>query len=452
MLKKRMREKRDLTEGNIVKNIWYLALPTMVTSALQDLFNIVDMIYVGKLGPSSIASVAMSGIIIGVVNTVTIGIATGTVALISRFFGAKDYDTANNIVIQTILLAVIASVVIGVTGYFFALPLMHLLGAKGDVLDLGTIYLKIMAIGSFTMFLVFSLNAILRGAGDPVTPMKVLVFSTVLNIILDPLLIFGIWFFPKMGVAGSSLATVIARGVGMFILLIIFMKGHSYFHLKLHDFRLDIRMMWRIIKIGFFSSLQALLRNISALILMRVVAFFGTFAVAAYGIGMRIRMATMMPGFGFSQASAVLVGQNLGAKKPKRATRSAWLTVGLYEILIVFLSTLIFVLAPFIVKTFNTNPEVVRIATQYLRIFSLTLVFLALSIVIGRSFNGAGDTVSPMVITGICLLLFRIPLAILLAKIMSTTGIWLALGISDVVQGITMSGWFLRGKWKDKKV
>jgi putative MATE family efflux protein len=449
---KSMRKRRDLTEGNIVKNIWYLALPTMVTSALQDLFNIVDMIYVGKLGPSAIASVAMCGIVIGIANTVSIGIATGTVALVSRFFGAKDYDTTDDVVIQTIFLAVFSSIVIGIAGYFFSLPLMHLLGAKGDVLDLGTIYLKIMAVGSFTMFLSFSLNAILRGAGDAITPMKVLIFSTMLNIILDPLLIFGIWFFPKMGVAGSSLATVIARGIGMFILLNIFIKGHSYFHIKLNDFRLDIRMMWRIIKIGFFGSLQALLRNISALILIRVVAFFGTFAVAAYGIGMRIRMATMMPGFGFAQASTVLVGQNLGAEKPKRAARSAWLTVGLYEILMVFLSIVIFALAPFIVKAFNTNPEVVRIGIQYIRIFSLTFVFLALSIVIGRSFNGAGDTVSPMVITGICLLLFRIPFVILLAKLMGTIGIWLGLAVSDVIQGITMSGWFLRGKWKEKKV
>jgi len=447
-----MRKGRDLTEGNIIKNIWFLAFPTMVTSALQDLFNIVDMIYVGKLGPSAIASVAMCGILIGVANTVSIGIATGTVALVSRFFGAKDYDTADNVVIQTIFLAVFASIVIGIAGYFLALPLIHLLGAKGDVLDLGTIYLKIMAVGSFTMFLSFSLNAILRGAGDAVTPMKVLIFSTMLNIILDPLLIFGIWFFPKMGVAGSSLATVIARGIGMFILLNIFIKGRSYFHIEFNDFKLDIRMMWRIIRIGFFGSLQALLRNISALILIRIVAFFGTFAVAAYGIGMRIRMATMMPGFGFAQASAVLVGQNLGAKKPQRAVKSAWLTVALYEIAMVFLAIVIFTLAPFIVKAFNTNPEVLRIGIQYIRIFSLTLIFLALSIVVGRSFNGAGDTISPMVITGICLLLFRIPFVILLAKIMGTVGIWLGLAVSDIIQGITMSGWFLRGKWKEKKV
>ncbi|GAH60016.1 unnamed protein product [marine sediment metagenome] len=173
----------------------------MVTSALWDLFNIVDMIFVGKLGPSAIAAVSMCGMMMGIIFTIAIGITTGTVALISRFFGAKDFKTADNVVVQTIFLAITASVIMGIGGYFLATPVIQLLGAKGNVVGLGSQYFKIISVGSFTIFITFSLTSTLRGAGDALTPMKVLIFSTVLNIILDPLLIFGIWIFPKMGVA-----------------------------------------------------------------------------------------------------------------------------------------------------------------------------------------------------------------------------------------------------------
>ena len=254
-----MQKRRNLTEGSIVKNILYLALPTIASSVLWDLFNIVDMIFVGKLGPSAIAAVSMCGIMMGIIFTVAIGITTGSVALISRSIGAKDYRTADKVVTQTIFLAVSASVIMGTGGYFLASPAIRLLGARGDVVFLGTQYFRIISVGSSTIFITFALTSALRGAGDAVTPMKVLALSTILNIILDPLLIFGLWAFPKMGVAGSALATVISRGIGMLLLINIFLKGHSYFHLKLKDLNLDIGTMWRIVKIGFFGSLQVLL-------------------------------------------------------------------------------------------------------------------------------------------------------------------------------------------------
>lgn len=452
MVKGIMQKRRDLTQGNIIKNIWHLALPTIISSALWDLFNIVDLIFVGKLGPSAIAAVSMCGIMMGIIFTVAIGITTGSVALISRLFGAKDFKSADTVVVQTILLAITASLIMGLGGFLLANPIIRLLGAKGDVIILGSQYFKIISTGSFTIFITFSLTTALRGAGDAVTPMKVLMFSTILNILLDPLLIFGIWIFPKMGVAGSALATVISRGTGMLLLINIFIKGHSYFHIIPEDFRIDFRTIRRIVKIGFFSSLQVLQRNISMLIMLRIVAFFGTVTIAAYGICMRLRLATMMPGFGFAQASAVLVGQNLGAKKPVRAARSAWITVGFYEIIMAVFAIFLILFAPSVIKLFNSDPEVVRIGIKFLRIISLTLVFLALSIVIGRSFNGAGDTISPMVITGFSLLLFQIPLVFFLAKILESPGIWYGIALADVVQGILMSGWFLKGKWKEKKI
>lgn len=447
-----MKTKRNLTEGSIARNIWFLSLPTIITSGLWDLFNIVDMIFVGKLGPTAIAAVSICGIMMGIIFTLAVGITTGSVALIARFFGAQDYRSADRVVVQTLILALVASAIIGIAGFFLAKPFIELLGAKGDVIAFGTHYFRIISIGSFTIFLTFSLASALRGAGDPLTPMKALAAATAINIILDPLLIFGFSIFPRMGVAGSALATVIARGTGMVILIIVFLRGHSYFHLRPRDFVLDLSMMWRILRIGFFGSLQVLLRNLSMLILVKIVSQFGTNAIAAYGIGMRLRLVTMMPGFGLSQASAVLVGQNLGAQKPERAAQSAWTTVAFYEmIMVVFAATLIG-FAPSIVRLFNRTPEVVAIGSQLIRFFSLSLVFLALSLVIGRSFNGAGDTISPMLVTGFSLLVFQIPFVFLLSKHLSTLGIWIGIAAADVVQAVIMGGWFLTGRWKKKRV
>lgn len=446
------RSKRNLTEGSIVRNIWFLSLPTIITNGLWDLFNIVDMIFVGKLGPTAIAAVSICGIMMGIIFTIAVGITTGSIALIARFFGAKDYESAQRVVVQTLILALLASIAIGAAGFLLAKPFIELLGATGDVVTFGTIYFKIVSIGSFTIFLTFSLASALRGAGDAVTPMKALIVATVINIGLDPLLIFGISIFPSMGVAGSALATIIARGVGMTILIVVFLRGHSYFHLKLKDFVIDLHMIWRILRIGFFGSLQVLLRNLSMLILVKIVSQFGTNAIAAYGICMRLRLVTMMPGFGFSQASAVLVGQNLGAKKPDRAARSAWITVGFYEIIMVIFASILMGFAPHIIGVFNSTLEVITIGSQLIRIISLSLVFVAVSLVIGRSFNGAGDTVSPMLITGFSLLLFQIPLVIFLSSHLATLGIWIGIAVADVLQAALMGGWFLVGKWKKKKV
>jgi putative MATE family efflux protein len=317
---------------------------------------------------------------------------------------------------------------------------------------LGTQYFQIVSVGSFTLFITFSLATALRGAGDALTPMKVLAAATALNIILDPLLIFGLWIFPRLGVAGSALATVCARGTGMLLLIMVFLKGHSCFHLKRKQFTIDLGIMWRIVRIGFFGSLQVFLRNISMLILIKIVSTFGTFAIAAYGIGMRLRLAAMMPGFGFAQASGVLVGQNLGARKPDRAVRSAWATVGIYEVIMIALATILFSFAPYIIRLFNDTAEVVAIGAQFIRIFSLTLVFVALALVIGRSFSGAGDTLSPMLITGFSLLLFQIPIVFLLSRHLGTPGIWYGIALADILQAGLMGGWFLVGRWKRKKV
>ena len=460
------KDSRDLTEGSIVRNLWYLALPMIAGNLLQDALNIADMIFVGWIGPDAIAAVGMGGILLYMTFTVAIGISTGTVAMVSRFIGEQKHDAAEHVTMQSLLLGILCSVGLAVVGYPLAEPILRLLGAKGNVITLGTSYFRIMLLGAFTMFLSYTLSSALRGAGDAMTPMIIFAVSTALNIILDPLLIFGLWIFPRLGVAGSALATVIARGVGLVIFLWGFFTKRFVLRLKLSDAQVNLDIMKRIIKIGAFGSIQALLRNLSGLILMRIVTFYDKKmhvaeastttaempAVAAYTLGMRLRMIVMMPGFGVANAVAPLVGQNLGAGKPKRAEKSAWMGVAFGAGIMMFAGIIYIIFANLIMSAFTQDPEVIRIGAVYVRIQAITYGFIGLSIVLGRGFSGAGDTLPPMVFTGISLLGFAIPAVIVMANWLGLIGIWIGIAASNVVQATMMAFWFLRGKWKEKEV
>lgn len=442
--------KRDLTEGNAASNIFHLALPLLIALLLQDAFNIVDMLFVGRLGPSAIASVSISGIIIGFVIAFALGISIGSIAMVSRFIGAKRKEDAENVVFQSFLLSIILSIFIALVGWFGSGPLLHLLGATDEVKELGLVYMRIISVFSFTIFFSITLNSALRGAGDTVTPMRVMLLSTVLNIILDPIMIFGLFGFPRMGVAGSALATVISRGCGLPVLTIVFLRGYSYLHLRKRHIRVDFPLMWRIVKIGLFGSIESLIRNLAAIFLMSIVAGFGTNIVAGYGIVIRLSLPIVMFGVAFGNAAATLVGQNLGAGKPFRASRSAWLSAGFSEIIVACISLLFFVFSNEIITIFNDTPEVIRIGSEFLRFMSVGFLFMAVSFVLAKALQGAGDTMFPMVMSAFAFFLIRIPLAYLLVKYFDTMGIWLAFLISSVVHGLGTILWFNLGRWKLK--
>lgn len=443
---------RDLTEGSIVRNIWHLALPMMMANLLQDAFNIVDMIFVGRLGPSALAAVGMSGTIHGVLFTLIFGISMGTIAMVSRFIGAKRIPEAENVAMQSVFLGLFCYVFITIIGYPLSSPMLGILRASKEVIQQGVPYMRISFVGSFAMILSVVLSAILNAAGDAVTPLTTLAVATVANIVLDPLLIFGLLGFPRMEVAGSALATVIARGIGVAILSWKLLRGHVIIHLKIKNARVDFPTMGKIMKIGIFSSVQAVVRNISGLVLTRLVATYGTFAVAAYVIGMRLRMIVMMPGFGLANAVAPLVGQNLGAKKPERAERTAWVTGGITSAIMTSIGVLYIVFAKTTIAIFNTHPEVIRIGATQQYIIAGALGFVGLNIVLGRAFNGAGDTLSPMVITAITLVGFQIGLALLFSWKFELIGIWFAIASSDIIQSSMLSFWFNIGRWKLKQI
>ena len=448
------RKERDLTSEPIPKAIWLLALPMIISNMLHAAFNVVDMIWVGRLGAQALAAVAMSGTILMIVMFVMIGIGIGTTAMVARFVGAKEFGKADDVAMQSLIMGFFLSVVFAVVGYLISPSMLRILGASPEIVHLGTGYMQIFFLGVIVMFYMFLISAILQGAGDAATPMLVLGFAIILNFILDPLMIFGIGPFPRLGVNGAAWATVISEAIGSVIALEILLKGRSRVHVRLKKLKVDFSVMWRILKIGIPASTQMLLRGFMGLVLMAIVAGFGTFAIAAYGVGVRITMLAMMPGFALGGAAAALVGQNLGANKPERAVSSAWTTAGYYSVFM-FIVTLIYLFfAPNIIAIFNTQPEVVKTGSEFLRIIAVGNIFIAVGLILGRAVSGAGDTFYPMVFTFIALWLVQIPLAYFLSRIpaLGLRGVWIAILVAHLVMVVLNTIWFQMGRWKTKKV
>ncbi|OGC07027.1 hypothetical protein A3H38_03895 [candidate division WOR-1 bacterium RIFCSPLOWO2_02_FULL_46_20] len=457
MIKKlfdKFKQERDLTSISISKAIWLLAIPMIISNLLQATYNLVNMVWVGRLGPDALAAVAMSGNILMVVMFLMMGVAIGTTAMIARFLGAKQTAEANNVAVQSLILGFIASIVLGVIGYYFSPWLLKVLGAGPDVLNLGIGYMRITFVGILVMFYMFFIAAILQGAGDAATPMIILGVSVLINAGLDPLLIFGIGIFPKMGVNGAALATVIAEAIGSLIALEILLKGRSRVRVTLKNVKVDWNMMGRILKIGIPASTQMVLRGLMGLVLVAIVARFGTQAIAAYGVGMRLSMLAMMPGFALGAAAATLVGQNLGAGKPERAVTSAWVAVGYYLIFMLFLAALFWFCAPQLMMGFNNDVEVVRIGSEFLRFIAVGNAFTAVGLILGRAIAGSGDTLPTMMFTLVSLWLVQIPLAVFLARLpaFGLSGVWLAVLIAQVILMLLNAMYFQWGGWKWKKV
>ncbi len=444
----------DLTRGSVVRNIIILAVPMVISHVLNTFLHLVDMFWVGRLGSSAIAAVAMSGAVMMLVMTVIIGLVTGVRALISRFRGAKDNDSADEVARQALLVGLVMGLFLAVTGVLFSEKLFELLRAEPEVIVMGSGYMRILFGGGLVMLLGFLISVILYGAGDAVTPMLIMILTTVVNMIMDPIFIFGYRGVPAMGVNGAALATVLAQAIGCIWGLKVLLTGQSHIHIKFKNMKIDFGLIWRMIKIGVPNSLQMSFRSIMAIVLMGIVAGFGTSAVAAYGIGLRLQMIVLMPAFAVANAASTLVGQNLGALKPGRAFKIAWIATGMDMIVMGLAGIIFFIFAPWLISIFNNQAEVIQMGTVFLRITSLFYIFMAMGIILSRSLNGAGDTVSPMFISLVCLWGVQVPLALFLTKLPSLglTGVWWAIVISNLLQGTITAVWFSLGRWKNKRV
>ena len=445
----------DLTTGPITRSIFRLAWPVVISMFVETARGIANMFWVGKLGAVDLAAVVSATFLTWFIYVLSDVISVGTVALVARYIGAKDETKAAYVARQAYLFAIISSLFLAIfmilVGGRYAFDLM---GTEPEVTRLGVNFVRIVFAGTTFLFLIETFGACFRGTGDTKTPMKVLLVSLGLHIILDPLLIFGIGPFPRMGTNGAALATFLSQGTGAVIYGFLIIRGKLRFGFSLlPKFNLDFSIVQKILKIGLPLSASGILFIVVYIFLNKVTATFGTVAIAALGIGNRMESLSFLTCFGFSQAAAALVGQNLGAGKPERAEKCAWRTVHIVVLITGFISIMFFLFPRWISSFFISDPKVVTIAIDYLRILALSQVFMALEIVLEGSFSGAGNTIPPMSVS-IPGSLLRVPLAYLIAIFwgVGVNGVWWAITLTTIAKGTTLAFWFKQGNWKSKKV
>ncbi len=424
----------------------------VVGSLLQNFSSVADIYFVGQLGPEAVAAVSIGGIVLDVLWTFISGTSMGFRVLISRAVGAKNFGEASHVAQQGILLALLISLPIVIVGGILARPITVLLGAESAVVPLATGYFRIIIMSASLYLLAHSIMAILQGAGEAKIPARAMLLVTFLTLTLEPILVFGWGPVPSLGVKGAAISLILCYVGATAYLLFVLFRGCRGVQISLRSIRVDRTMLWKILKIGIPRSFQRSFRAISAIAMIRIVAGFGTHTLAAYGIVIRLLILVLSPGWGMASVTATLVGQNLGARKPERAEKSAWAAFFIYSaILIVF--TIVFLLfGDHIIGLFNRDPEVIRQGTRLLQITSPFYVFLAAAMVLGAALGGSGDTVPPMVITAISLAGVQIGAALLLPHVfnLQENGIWLAISCGFMVWGGSMAFWFYRGRWKEK--
>lgn len=442
-----------ILNDSITKTLFKLSWPIMVGNTMQVLYNLADTFWVGKLGADSVAALSVGFPLIFLLISIGNGMTIAGTTLVAQYTGSDDKLKSDHVAGQIFILVIFLSALFGTAGFIFNRRILGWIGAPANIMDDAVAYLDIIFSGVAFMFIFFVFTALLRGVGDTKTPMKMIVFSTIVNIVLDPFLILGWGFFPAMGVRGAAIATVFSRAIaGLYGVYLLF-KGTRGIKLYTKNLIPDFKIQKQIIKLGAPSAAEQSIVALGMTFLMGIVSEFGTLAVAAYGIGNRILSVVMMPMRGLSMATTTMVGQTMGADNADRSEKIAWtavaLTFGLMTILIII--TQIFPVQ--IISVFNTNPEVVKIGVAFLKIVGLSFGFLGVRIVIGGSFRGAGNTVAAMVLAIVALWGFRVPLAHLLSDNfnLGTSGIWWGMFMSNFFSAIIGVIWFRKGTWKETK-
>ncbi|MBI4267407.1 MAG: MATE family efflux transporter [Chloroflexi bacterium] len=445
---------RDWTKGSVSRNLWLLAWPMMIGGILNQLGPTIDMIWVGKLGPAAMAGVGVSGMAVMVANSLRMGLSVGTRALVARFIGAGDTEQANHAAQQTLVVSVAFATTLAIIGIFLAETILKALGLEPDVVRQGAVYMRIQFVGSVTMSLWMMAESTMQASGDSVNPMRIVVSFRLLHMVLSPLLIFGWGFFPQMGISGAATANIIAQGIGGSIGMWVLLSGRSRLKLSFKNFRFDGKMVWRLVKIGLPASITGAERTFANLMLMWFVVPFGTVAVAAHSLIERVDTFVHMPVQGLSMAAGVLAGQNLGAHQPERAEKTGWQAAGIVTIAMLISSGLIWLWAEYAVRLFNSEPELVEIASTFLRIQIVNYLVFGFVSVLMQCLNTVGDTMIPMLTTLLSMWLVQVPTAFVLSRF-TTLGVYgVRWGIVSaiVVRAGIYSTYFKLGRWKGKKV
>lgn len=441
---------QDFTQGSISRAVFLLATPMVLEMLMESLFAIVDIFWVTRLGANAVATIGLTESMLSLVFSVAIGVSMSTTAMVARRIGEKDKAGAAIAASQAILLGVAVAALMGIPGFLFAKSLLTFMGASPDLIATGHSYTSIVFGGSISVMLLFLNNAIFRGAGDAAVAMRVLWFSNIINLALDPCLIFGIGPFPALGVTGAAVATLTGRSLGVLYQFWILQRGTSRIQLDFRKIRIVPKVIASLIRVSSTGVLQFAIAHTSWILLVRIISVFGSFALAGYTIGIRIFIFILLPAWGLSGAAATMVGQNLGARKPERAERAVYLTAA-YNLVFLGLVAITFIAIPDrLVHIFTSDPAVTPFAVDCLRIIAFGNLFYAIGMVMIQTFNGAGDTVTPTIINFFGFWLCEIPLAWLLAFPLhvGVRGVFAAIPSAELLLTAMSLTAFLRGKWK----
>lgn len=447
--------RQDFTEGSLGRAIFLLSIPMVLEMMMQSVFEVADIYFVGQLGADAVAAVGLTSSLLILVFALGMGLSMAATATVARRIGEKDPEAAATAAFQALVLGFGISVPIGIIGVVFAPEMLAMMGASPEVIEIGTTYCAIIFGTNITILFLFLINAIFRGTGDAQYAMRALWIANLLNIALDPLLIFGIGPFPEMGIMGAAVATSIGRAVGVCYQIYILFRGkNARIRLTMAHFKIDTEVMRNMLRISGPGMLQYIVGTASWIALMRIIAMFGAGAVAGYTIAIRVIIFALLPSWGMGNAAATLVGQNLGAGKPDRAEKAVWITSFVNMVFLGLFALVMFFFAEPIIRLFTDEAEAIRIGANCLRIVSYSYIFFAYGMVTVQAFNGAGDTKSPTWINFISYWLLQLPLAYALAVSLNwgTDGVFAAIAIAQTVLAVLGIVWFRQGKWKTQMV
>ncbi|SDJ34885.1 putative efflux protein, MATE family [Halovenus aranensis] len=442
-------EEFDLTSGDIGKPLFFLSMPIVVTNLFQTAYNLADTFWLGQYNTDALAAISFAFPMVFLLISLGMGVSVAGSVLVAQYTGANAEREAEYAASQTVTFAALISFVLGTTGYFFVETFLDVMGASEDVLPLASSYMEVISLGLVFMFGFFVFVALMRGYGDTVTPMLVMFGSVVLNIILDPFVIFGWGPFPELGIQGAAVATVFSRALALVVGLGIMFRGTRGVQIHLRDMVPDLGYLRRLVRIGLPASIEGTGRALSMNLLLFIVALFADEVVAAYGIGTRVFSVVFLPAIAVARGVETMTGQNIGADKPDRAAAAAGLAAKVLFGVLTAAGVVVWFAAAPIADVFTTDPEVVDITTEFLRYVALTFGFIGIMRAYTGSFRGAGKTLTAAAISVLMLGIIRFPIAWVGADMVGESGIWVSFAISNVLGAVIAYGWYRRGTWRD---
>lgn len=437
-------ERYDITQGSLAQNVWYLARPILISQLLFTIPDVYDGVWLGRLGSGAQAAAGLATSTRFTMISVLMALSGGSGAVVARYVGAKDQENANLAVLQAVVMMALAAGTLGAIGVLLTEPLMRLAGADAEVLPLAVRYARILFAGLIAMEMVPSVSGMLNAAGAPGVGLTMRLWGTGTMLVAEPLLVR--W----LGLEGAVLALVGSNTVGMLWGLGVLLSGRAPVRIDVRHLRLDPKMMWRILRIAGPAVVQRGTPNLSQSLLTRLISSYGAATLAAWAVVQRVARFVQIPSMGLASATPAMVGQNLGAEKPKRAEQAVGLIARAVAGTMAAMLLGVAVFAPQVMALFSDDAETVYAGARIVRILSLGYLLLAVNGVYDAAQGGAGDTASPMAINMAALWLVQVPLAYLLARAlgMGADGVWAAMVIGWLVQAALMIWRYRQGRWK----